>query len=122
MDVVLAVDDDLEFLAILGETLTDQGWEVLVAGSAKAALRAARARRVDVVLTDLMMPFGNGQSLESAFRSDPALKDIPFVFMSGAIGQLKELAGVRMLVKPFKAEEAVAMLKSCLPERVRERL
>jgi CheY-like chemotaxis protein len=120
MGVVLVVDDDLDFLPILSDTLTDEGWKVLVAGSAKAALRLARSCRVDVVLTDLMMPFGDGQSLESAFRSDPALKDVPFVFMSGATRQLKELPATRVLVKPFRADEVVAMLRSCLPAATSE--
>jgi CheY-like chemotaxis protein len=115
MGVVLMVDDDFDFLAVLSDTLTDEGWKVLVASSASAAVRAARSCRVDVVLTDLLMPFGDGQTLESMFRSDPVLRDIPFVFMSGAPKYLDELHDARVLVKPFKAEEAVAVLKSCLP-------
>jgi DNA-binding response OmpR family regulator len=114
MGVVLLVDDDLDFLTILSDTLTDEGWKVLVAGSAKAAVRLARSCRVDVVLTDLLMPFGDGQSLEVAFRSDPELKGVPFVFMSGATPQLKELPAARVLVKPFNTEEVVTMLKSCI--------
>ncbi len=61
------------------------------------------------------MPFGDGQTLESAFKDDPLLKDVPFVFMSGATRYVRELRDARVLVKPFKAEEVVAMLKSCLP-------
>jgi len=115
MGVVLVVDDDFEFLAVLSDTLTDEGWKVLVAGSASAAVRAARSCRVDVVLTDVMMPFGDGQTLEGAFKDDPLLKGVPFVFMSGAARYVRELSDARVLVKPFKAEEVVAMLNSCLP-------
>lgn len=115
MGVVLVVDDDFDFLAVLSDALTDEGWKVLVAASASAALRAARSCRVDVVLTDVVMPFGDGQTLESAFRSDPLLESIPFVFMSGATGYVQELRGARVLVKPFKVEEAATMLNSCLP-------
>jgi DNA-binding response OmpR family regulator len=115
MGVVLVVDDDFDFLAVIGDTLTDEGWTVLVAGSASAAIRAARSCRVDVVLTDVMMPFGDGQTLESAFKGDSLLRDVPFVFMSGAPGYVPELRDARVLVKPFNAGEVVAMLKSCLP-------
>ncbi len=113
--IVLVVDDDFDLLAVLDDILTDEGWKVLVAGSASAALRAARLCRVDVVLTDLMMPFGDGRTLESAFRSDPHLRDVPFVFMSGATKYVQELGDARVLVKPFKADEVVAVLTSCLP-------
>lgn len=120
MGVVLVVDDDFDFLAVLSDTLTGEGWKVLVASSASAALRAARLGRVDVVLTDVVMPFGDGQTLENTFRSDPRLKDVPFVFMSGMIGYARELPDARVLVKPFKAHEVVAMLRSCLPDDVQD--
>jgi two-component system sensor kinase FixL len=116
--VVLVVDDDFDFLAALSDTLTEEGWKVLVAGSASAAVRAARSCRVDVVLTDVMMPFGDGQTLEGAFKGEPLLKDVPFVFMSGAASYVRGLSDARVLVKPFNAREAVAMLKSCLPKDV----
>ena len=118
MGVVLVVDDDFDLLAVLSDTLTEVGWKVLVASSASAAVRAARSGRVDVVLTDLMMPFGDGQTLERAFRDDPVLKDVPFVFMSGATTYFRELRDARVLVKPFTTDEVVVMLKSCLPRDV----
>jgi len=118
MGVVLVVDDDFDFLAALSDTFTDEGWKVLVASSASAALRAALSGHVDVVLTDVVMPFGDGQTLESTFRSDPRLNDVPFVFMSGATRYVRELRHARVLLKPFKAQEVVAMLNSCLAEGV----
>jgi hypothetical protein len=35
--------------------------------------------------------------------------------MSGATKYVQELRDARVLVKPFRVEEVVAMLKSCLP-------
>jgi CheY-like chemotaxis protein len=115
MGVVLVVDDDVDLLAALGDLLSDAGWKVLVAASASSAIREARSCPVDVVLTDLMMPFGDGQSLEDSFRGDPLLKDVPFVFMTGADRELRQFHPARILVKPFNLDEAAAMLRSCLP-------
>jgi CheY-like chemotaxis protein len=112
--VVLVVEDDKDLLSILSEALITEGWKVLAVASAPAALRTARSIGVDVVLTDLLMPNQDGRTLENAFRSEPFLKDIPFVFMTGAIRQLRDMPAKRVLVKPFTAGEAVAVLKSCL--------
>jgi CheY-like chemotaxis protein len=120
MAVVLVVDDDKDLLPILGDALTAEGWRVLAAPSASAALRTARSIGVDVVLTDLLMPDQDGWSLENAFRGEPALKDIPFVFMTAAVRQLREMRAERVLVKPFTTGEAVAMLESCVPRDQRE--
>jgi CheY-like chemotaxis protein len=114
MAVVLVVDDDKDLLPILGEALTAEGWRVIAAPSASAALRTARSIGVDVVLTDLLMPEQDGLSLEHAFRGEPVLKDIPFVFMTAAVRQLREARGARVLLKPFTIGEAVAALKSCV--------
>jgi CheY-like chemotaxis protein len=120
MAVVLVVDDDKDLLPILSDALTTEGWRVVVAPSASAALRTARSIGVDVVLTDLLMPDQDGRSLENAFRGEPVLKDIPFVFMTGAVRQLREMRATRVLVKPFTIGEAVAVLKSCVPNDERE--
>jgi DNA-binding response OmpR family regulator len=115
MPVVLVVDDDGDLLDILPDILSADGWKVLAAPSASAALEVARSKRVDVVLTDLVMPDMDGQALEGAFRADPLLRSIPFVFMTAAVRQGAELAAARRLVKPFGIDDVVAMLRSCLP-------
>jgi CheY-like chemotaxis protein len=115
MRVVLVVEDDADLLLVLSEALTVEGWTVLRARSASSALRRALSIHVDVVLTDLVMPNQDGRSLEDAFKADPILKEIPFVFMTAAIRRIRELRATRVLVKPFSLSDAVAMLKSCLP-------
>ncbi len=120
MAVVLLVDDDRDLLPILRDALTLEGWRVLAVRSASAALRTGLSIDVDVVLTDLLMPDQDGWSLENAFRGEPVLKDIPFVFMTAAVRELSEMRAARVLVKPFTIGEAVAMLKSCLSSDERE--
>jgi CheY-like chemotaxis protein len=111
----MVVDDDKDLLLILGEALTTEGWKVLAAPSVSAALRTARSIGVDVVLTDLLMPDQDGLTLENAFKGEPLLKDIPFVFMTGAVRQHREMHAKRVPVKPFTIAEAVGVLKHCVP-------
>ena len=114
MRVVLVVDDDRDLLPILSEALTMEGWRALTARSASSALRTARSIGVDVVLTDLLMPNQDGLSLETAFKADPDLRDIPVVFMTAAVKRAHDMSTMRVLVKPFLISEAVAVLRSCL--------
>ncbi len=62
---VLLVEDDDEVAALTSEMLDQLGYEVTRASTAAAALGAlADARRVDIVLSDIMMPGGmNGVEL-----------------------------------------------------------
>ncbi len=65
---LLIVDDDPSNLASLGKIFGREGMRVLSASGAREALELARRHRVQVVLTDLMMPGTNGVELLRAIK------------------------------------------------------
>ena len=50
--------------------LTDEGYEVLLAANAQQALKVTSARLPDIVLTDLEMPGGGGETLIQHLRAN----------------------------------------------------
>jgi CheY-like chemotaxis protein len=104
MPTVLIADDDLDLLPILSEALTEEGWTVLSAASGVSALAVARSSPIDVILADVVMEDMSGPALEAAFKLDPALEGIPFIFMSAAMAELRELPSalvLRKLLRPL---------------------
>jgi two-component system cell cycle sensor histidine kinase/response regulator CckA len=77
-ECVLVVEDELAVREMVRDVLVRQGFEVLEAGSGREALEvwAAHGDRVDLVLTDIMMPGGmTGLDLIEQLRQRrPALK------------------------------------------------
>ncbi len=65
---VLVVDDDPSHLASLSKIIVREGMRALTADSARAALELARRHRVQVVVTDLMMPGTSGIELLKAIK------------------------------------------------------
>src|SRR5688572_23107780 len=65
---VLVVDDEPSNLASLQKILQREGLRVLTAENAKLALELVRRHRIQVVLTDLMMPGTNGVELLRAIK------------------------------------------------------
>src|SRR5262252_220026 len=65
---MLIVDDEPANVASLEKIFLREGVRVLTADSAKAAMEAARTHRVQVVLTDLMMPGTSGLELLRAIK------------------------------------------------------
>ncbi len=65
---VLVVDDEPSNLASLEKIFQRDGMRVMTADNAKAALEIARTHRVQVVLTDLMMPGVSGIELLRALK------------------------------------------------------
>jgi PAS domain S-box-containing protein len=83
---LLVVDDDPVQLKLARIHFTHLGFAVTAAGSASDALRAAHAKRPDVVLSDVFMPEIDGFQLCLEFRRTPSLAQVPVVLVSGQYG------------------------------------
>ena len=106
-ETVLLVEDDESLRTLAREILTVQGYAVLEAASPRAALRLhqTHAGRIDLLLTDVVMPEMNGRQL--AHHLKIARPDMAVLFMSGYTGAaLAESGGAAeftgsLLQKPF---------------------
>ena len=80
---VLVVEDDFDTQHPLAEILQLKGYSVATASDAERAFSAARTKRPDLIITDLMLPGKSGLDLIINVRKDPAIKSIPIVVLSG---------------------------------------
>lgn len=80
---VLVVDDNDEARDVVKAMLTDLNHGVIESGSAKDAVEIFFARKddIDLVLTDIVMPDGNGPEMVKQMRQ--YAPDIKVIFMSG---------------------------------------
>jgi signal transduction histidine kinase len=80
---VLVVEDNEDAADMLKSLLELSGHEVRVAHSGAEALDALRRRGADIVLCDIGLPEMSGEEVARAIRSDPALKHVPLVALTG---------------------------------------
>jgi two-component system cell cycle sensor histidine kinase/response regulator CckA len=79
---VLIVDDESNILDTLREQLAYFGYNIITACSGKEALQKAEEfKRIDILLTDIMMPYMNG--IELAKKFNKLLPETKIFFMSG---------------------------------------
>jgi CheY-like chemotaxis protein len=117
-ETVLLVEDDARVLELTAAGLRELGYIVIEARSAREALNHLQlAQRVDLLLTDIVMPEMNGRRLaDEAIAMRPDLK---VMFMTGftknAIVHNGVLdPGVHFLAKPFSLEELSKKLREVL--------
>ena len=120
---ILAVDDVPENLDVLLRTLEGMGYEVLVATSGEMALKLAADGRPDLILLDVMMPGLDGYETCRRLKADPALEEIPVIFLTARDGIEDVVAGfdtggVDYIVKPFRKQEVLVRIRTHL-ERTR---
>jgi DNA-binding response OmpR family regulator len=115
---VLLVDDNADMRDYVRRLLSSR-WEVKAVADGQAALEAARQRKPDLVVADVMMPHLDGVGLLSALRRDPQLWGVPVILLSARAGEEARAEGLEAgaddyLVKPFSARDLVARVSSHL--------
>jgi two-component system, OmpR family, phosphate regulon response regulator PhoB len=83
MQLILIVEDEYGAAEILQLILEANGYRIASAANGKAALEQLNGERPAVIVSDFMMPHMNGAELGVAIRQNPALADVPFLFISG---------------------------------------
>ncbi len=75
MTKIMVVDDEADIAFIIKETLTREGYDVIVANSGKDALEKIRDAAPDLVLLDVMMPDLDGWETCKQIKADEDMKD-----------------------------------------------
>jgi PAS domain S-box-containing protein len=121
-ETVLLVEDDADLREYLADVLRGRNYRVFTAANADAALAiAGRERlRIDLLLTDIVMPGMNGRELSHELKD--LRPDIGILFMTGysrnAIMHHGRLdPGVDVLQKPISQAELAARVRAALDRR-----
>jgi CheY-like chemotaxis protein len=113
-ETVLVVDDDPDIRETLSELLDANGYEVLEAENGQIALDVLKStpRFPCVVLLDLSMPVLDGREFLKRRASDPILRSIPVVVVSGSNQPADPIEGIdEYLRKPVKFERLIEVIE-----------
>ncbi|MBN2508719.1 MAG: response regulator [Spirochaetales bacterium] len=120
-ETVLFVEDDPKIRDILRQSLMNSGYTVLAAANPGEAIlileRLGEDGGIDLVVSDLLMPYMNGIELISRIRVQ--LPGVKYLLMSGfPEGHEKfntnEFSADHIILKPFSPEELLAKMRVIL--------
>ncbi len=114
---ILVVDDTTENLQVVSTILRGAEFAVSVARSGSQGLEIAQRLPPDLILLDLVMPEMDGFEACRRFKANPALREIPIIFLTAsreAADILKgfELGAVDYVTKPFNAAELLSRVQT----------
>jgi response regulator RpfG family c-di-GMP phosphodiesterase len=120
--VALLVDADPEETTVLELRLIEQGFEVKIARSIADAMRVLAAGDVDLVVSEVDMPNGDGLALLAEARKHPWGKDLPWVMHTRKQGRAEAQRAFELGVLDYASKLAptdvlVAKLKALLDQR-----
>lgn len=120
MQKILIVDDDDLIRDLLYEILTPQGFEIILAENGNRAMEILSRERVDLIITDIIMPEKEG--IETILDIKKKLPNAKIIAMSGG-GQLgansylniaKRLGVSATITKPFDPNKLVKTIRTIL--------
>ena len=113
---ILIVDDEFGLAEMLRDMLRESGFEVTLAINGRLALEILEEAKVDLVLTDMMMPVIDGAELAAAMRRDDRHRDTPIILMTSLPTALPQPNGLfdAVLRKPFTPDRLLEAMSSCL--------
>jgi CheY-like chemotaxis protein len=121
MSAVLLVDDDDSFRNAMVRILRGAGHSVQDLSSGQEVSRVLSESKVDVLVTDLIMPDVEGlETIRTVRRHHPAL---PIIAISGGgrltpssyLSMARGVGASQVLAKPFEPAALVAMIETLIP-------
>ena len=115
------MEDDATVRLILADVLAELGYDVLLASDARPAIPILQSdRRIDLMMSDVMLPHINGRKLAEIARA--SRPDLKVLFLTG----YAENAAVRgdfldpgmdMLTKPFALDALGAKVRAMIEQK-----
>jgi CheY-like chemotaxis protein len=120
---ILLAEDEADIRKVAQISLQFRGgWEVLLATDGEECLAKASQDRPDLILLDCMMPKLDGYETCRRLKQDPALREIPVIFLTAKAQEAEvrrglSLGAVGYLIKPFNPMSLAAEIREILEGR-----
>jgi CheY-like chemotaxis protein len=124
---LLLVDGDVKSLRVLEVSLKKAGFNVTTAINGLDALEKVETLQPDLIISDTRMPELDGFGLCQRLKHQPALAEIPFIFLTASKSVEDKIRGLELgveeyLTKPIYIKEIITRVKILLQKKERASL
>ncbi|MBI4656315.1 MAG: response regulator [Elusimicrobia bacterium] len=118
---IIIIDDDPMVGELSRDLLTDEGYKVILIQDSINAIDIVRTQKPRLVISDIMMPGITGMDICKTIKSDPELKAIKVIIVSGKSYQVEKQRAFQFgadffLQKPYNVETFSKTVKNILEE------
>lgn len=113
---ILVLDDEVDILEEVCETLAEEGFHAIGAENADKLWELTKHNSIDLFLLDLNLPGENGLNLTRIIRKE---SDVGIIIITGKTSETDRVVGLEVgaddyVVKPFSTRELLARVRSVL--------
>ena len=118
---LLLADDSVTIQKVVGLTFANEDVTLVTVDNGDDAIARAKSMRPDLVLADVVMPGRNGYEVCEAIKTDPSLRHVPVLLLSGTFEAFDDERARRAgadghITKPFEAQALVETVHRLLAQ------
>jgi sigma-B regulation protein RsbU (phosphoserine phosphatase) len=98
---ILLVDDDASLTRLFSHSFKRENFDCEIAHSANEGLLIAKNSPPDIIVSDIMMPDIDGYTFRKMILEEPALRTIPFVFLTSKNSEKDILEGYNLDITDY---------------------
>ena len=114
---ILIIDDEKDIVKLLQYNLEKEGYAISSALTGEQGLAAAKTKKPDLVILDLMLPGIDGLEVCRLLKSDRSTKQVPVLMLTAKGTEIDQVVGLEMgasdyVAKPFSVKVLLARVKN----------
>ena len=116
---ILIVDDSITARKLVHHLISEQGHQVVEAEDGKKGLAALEAHDIDLIFSDINMPWMTGLEMVDEIKKNPQWAAIPICMLttessSESLQKAKKLGVNAFLIKPIQKDQLQAVMQQYL--------
>jgi len=116
MATILVIEDEVPIRANLERFLKAEDYVVITAADGAGGIAAARERRPDIIICDVLMPSVDGYAVLAELSADAATSRVPLVFLTASAEKEERQRGLASgatdyVTKPFKLANLLEVIR-----------
>ncbi|MDD4956305.1 MAG: response regulator [Candidatus Omnitrophica bacterium] len=116
---ILIIDDDADFVGTLSKRLLANKYDVTVAFDAVQGLAKAHKEKPDLILLDISMPAGGGESFFRNIKQSVNTATIPVILLTAhndsmLRAKFMQQGAHAFITKPYEPQELMSEIKKAL--------
>lgn len=120
---ILLIEDEDFISNMISRSLKEEGYQVITTSDLKSSLIVLDTGAIDLVISDVMLPYTGGLDIVEYIRDHEELEETPIILVTGMDKDVLESSSVRanaILPKPFEMVELIDKVEELLAKTAKD--
>lgn len=117
---ILVIDDEEDIATAISRALKREGYSVIITSDYKTSIKVIANSEIDLIISDVMLPYTGGFDIVEYVKNDSALKNTPVILVTGMDKDILYSSSIKadaVVSKPFDMDRLIALVKVNLKEK-----